>query len=159
MKQTQNPARPRYVLGVGLSIFVVLTLFLGMLPQSGMAANPTATATKKISITTSSKTPTATPKTSNKSTNTGPTIMAGFLDNYVQIEVSNFPGNTVYYVRTNEGSYRGGQWYHLGRLRTNRNGKASAAYRLPEVFNKAGQINICVKNVWTDATLCQAAWK
>lgn len=153
MEKPCQLGRFRKFLWGSLLVLGVLVLIGAGLPQPGLAAASTSTPTYV-----SYKTPTPTPKATSKSKGK-PSISASYTDNYLEIGVENFPSYAVYYIRATTGNYRGNEWYHIGRMRTNKNGKASASFRLPEKMSQAGQVNVCLKNVITDATLCQSAWK
>lgn len=151
MEQDQQTTRSRHLLGLGLCLLLVVSILVAMVPQPGQAA--TATPTKRPTTIAATKTPTPkSGKTSKK-----PSMAVSFENNYITVDVANFPSLTNYYVRAEMGNMRVNQWFRLGRLRTNKNGSAQVTYRAPVKIREASMITVCVKNVMTDGALCQIA--
>lgn len=68
------------------------------------------------------------------------------------VSVENFPRLNNYFVRVIPKLTP--VHYRLGRLRTNKDGKATEHYQIPEFLLDRRFLIICVKDVMTDATLC-----
>ncbi len=151
MELDHQKKQSRSLLGLGVCLLLVITMMAATVAQPGQAA--TATPTKRPTTIVATKTPTPkSTKTSKK-----PSMAVSFENNYITVDVANFPSLTVYYVRAEMGNMRVNQWFKLGRLRTNKNGTAQVTYRAPAKIREASMITVCVKNVMTDGALCQVA--
>ncbi len=162
MNKRLHVARPVGIFGTGIVLLVVLALVMAAIPQPTMAANPTATSTKKaVSSSTAAPkaTKTATPTSKNKKNSGKPSIAASLNNNYLTVEVANFSDYTVYYVRADAGNLRSTSWTRIGRLRTNKNGAATVSYRLPRKYYEINEVTVCLKNTMSDETLCQVAYR
>lgn len=94
---------------------------------------------------------TGTSGTTTTSTSKKPTLLIINYTRKVFVEVTNFPKNTTYYVRAGNRN----EWVRIGRLRTNKDGKASDIFRLPAPISKFSPVTICLKNVITEVIVCQ----
>lgn len=101
-----------------------------------------------IPATTTVTTGTTTPTTS---TSKKPTLLILNFTRKVYIQVTNFPKNTTYYVRAGNRE----EWVRIGRLRTNKDGKATDVFNVPAVIDRTSNLNICLKNVLTEVVVCQ----
>jgi LysM repeat protein len=78
------------------------------------------------------------------------TIFPGL--NAVFVSVENFLPKTSYYVRLHP--YGTSASYRIGNFTTNKEGDFADWFRLPPDVPRTFQMQVCVKNVWTDAVSC-----
>ncbi len=69
------------------------------------------------------------------------------------VTVTNFPGRTSYYVRIIPSG--GAVSYRVGGFTTSHDGDFSGAFPLPLFARRTRTMQVCVKNVWTDAVSCE----
>lgn len=81
-----------------------------------------------------------------------PTLTVVPTPNSVIVSVENFPKQRNYYVRVVHKLAL--STYRIGRLRTNKEGKATDNFQLPDFLLTEPMMIVCVKDVLTDATLC-----
>ena len=89
--------------------------------------------------------------TTTTSTSKQPTLLILNFTRKVYIQVTNFPKNTTYYVRAGNRE----DWVRIGRLRTNKDGKATDVFNVPAVIDRTSNLTICLKNVITEVVVCQ----
>ena len=94
---------------------------------------------------------TGTTTTTTTSTSKQPTLLILNFTRKVYIQVTNFPKNTTYYVRAGNRE----EWVRIGRLRTNKDGKATDVFNVPAVIDRTSNLTICLKNVITEVVVCQ----
>lgn len=94
---------------------------------------------------------TGTTTTTTTSTSKKPTLLILNFTRKVYIQVTNFPKNTTYYVRAGNRA----EWVRIGRLRTNKDGKATDVFNVPAVIDRTSNLDICLKNVLTEVVVCQ----
>lgn len=132
-----NDMKAPYTLTVGLPICI---------PKESSA---TATPTLKAGATQSSTTSSSTSNVNIK--------LTGY-SNYLSVEVSSFPKNTVFYVRAGNGfalSDRVNEWWNIGRLKTDKNGVGKSSFRLTTRIRLDRPVIICLKDTLTDDAYCK----
>lgn len=77
------------------------------------------------------------------------------VENSIVIKTQNFPANSFFNVKVDDGNERGYQWFKLGMLRIRKNTAISVEFRLPKDLRSTDMFNICMKNVVTDAVSCR----
>lgn len=75
----------------------------------------------------------------------------------VEIETSKFPTNSFFYVRVDNASKSGLEWYKIGVLHIGKNDAVSQAFSLPEQLENASRLTVCLKNVVNDTVSCHIA--
>lgn len=70
------------------------------------------------------------------------------------VTVSSFPAYSVYYVKVDDASKSGLNWYKVGVLRVDKDKTAKATFTLPSGIKNASSLNVCLKNVYTDGLVC-----
>ena len=78
------------------------------------------------------------------------TVFASF--DSLLVSVENFPKLSIYYVRVFKKSNMVG--YRIGRMRTNKEGKASERFKVPGFMAGVKNPIVCLKNVRTDEAIC-----
>lgn len=78
-------------------------------------------------------------------------ISPGFNNIYVSVE--NFNPKTSYYVRVYPRGVSGAS-FRIGNFTTNKEGDFADWFRLPANMPRTLDMQVCVKNVWTDAVSC-----
>jgi LysM repeat protein len=74
------------------------------------------------------------------------------------VTTSSFPKNNSFFVKADDFSTSGIQWYKLGVLRIKKDGSVSATFSLPKDLRKAPQLTICLKNVYSDVIACKTGY-
>ena len=128
----------------------------------------------KPADTTTTTTTTEDGTTTTTTTKKTPTLTTGAAMNSVYVKVENFPKFTVYYVnipdiykyipRTSTSAQATAQAEdvdkknidssRIGRIRTDKNGFYEGWFRIPFEVNQTSNMEVCLKNVMTDALSC-----
>jgi LysM repeat protein len=74
------------------------------------------------------------------------------------VTTSSFPKSNSFFVKADDFSTAGIQWYKLGVLRIKKDGSVSATFSLPKDLRKAPQLTICLKNIYTDVIACKTGY-
>jgi len=72
--------------------------------------------------------------------------------NQVLVSVENFPKKMAYFVRIS--SPKNNINYRLGQFTTNKEGDFTGWFKVPSYISRSLQMNLCVKNAWTDKVSC-----
>ncbi len=133
-----NNLQPPYVIATG----TVLCIPGGTAPSGNGNGNHNANTNANSNANTNGKKGKATPSLQ---------IAPGFNNIYVSVE--NFVPKTSYYVRVYP---RGvdGLSYRIGNFTTNKEGDFADWFKLPGFMPRTLDMQVCVKNVWTDAVSC-----
>ena len=73
---------------------------------------------------------------------------------YIFVDINKQEPRTVYNIRVSKALNRS-QYYVVGRLRTNSSGNADGYFGIPACSVQQRRVAVCIKNVWTDETLCE----
>ncbi len=76
-------------------------------------------------------------------------------DKTLTINTTNFPKNSAYYIKV--GGSGSAANTKIGQLNTKSGGSINASFALPDKYQKASQVSVCLKNNATDANVCRAA--
>jgi len=102
--------------------------------------------------------PSTTPSTGSEAASSGkksgPTLSLSGYWNYLQITVTNFPKETNYYVKAAPAAGWLKEWNQLGKVRTDRKGAVTIAYRLPKSLLDTQSIEVCLKDALSDEVAC-----
>jgi LysM repeat protein len=74
------------------------------------------------------------------------------------ITTNSFPKNNTFFVKADDFTKAGIQWYKLGVIRIKKDGTISTTYSLPKDLRKAAQLTICLKNVYYDTLACKTGY-
>lgn len=74
------------------------------------------------------------------------------------IKTNNFAKQNSFYVKADDFSQAGIQWYKLGVLRIKKDGTVSMTYDLPKDLRKATQLTVCLKNIYYDSIACKTGY-
>lgn len=69
--------------------------------------------------------------------------------------VSGFPAKANYWVNVGPAKQRSIDWTRLGKLRTNKDGKAVYFYRFPDNMHDEPYVFVCMKNMVNDKLICK----
>jgi len=75
--------------------------------------------------------------------------------NIITVEIKNYPGREIYYVRVDNDSTVGYRYWRLGRIRTNKSGALTQSFRHPKQLWEEQIVNVCIKNAMDDEMDCQ----
>jgi LysM repeat protein len=74
------------------------------------------------------------------------------------ITTSSFPKNNSFFVKVDDFSTAGIQWYKLGVIRIKKDGSISETFSLPKDLRKAAQLTVCLKNIYYDSIACKTGY-
>jgi murein DD-endopeptidase MepM/ murein hydrolase activator NlpD len=74
------------------------------------------------------------------------------------VTTNSFPKNNSFFVKADDFSTSGIQWYKLGVIRIKKDGSVKATFSLPKDLRKAPQLTICLKNIYTDSIACKTGY-
>jgi spore germination protein YaaH len=76
--------------------------------------------------------------------------------NNLVINVANFSKNAIYYVKIKKGHQGTDEpWTKIGTLKTKKNTDVIREFRLPKNFYNTPLITVCLKQVYSNALMCQ----
>jgi LysM repeat protein len=70
------------------------------------------------------------------------------------ITTSNFPTKNSYYVKVDNARDNRLEWSKVGVLNTGKDSSVKASFKLPDALKNASSLNVCLKNIYTDAMVC-----
>lgn len=88
---------------------------------------------------------------SGSTTTTFSTVKSG---GDLTVKVSSFPAYSVYYVKVDDAKKSGLNWYKVGVLRVDKDKTGDKTFTLPASLKSSSSLNVCLKNVYTDALVC-----
>lgn len=74
--------------------------------------------------------------------------------NSLTITTSGFPTRSFYYVKVDDPRDRGIEWNKVGILSTGQETSVKKTFELPTDFRNATSVLVCLKNIYTDAQIC-----
>ena len=74
------------------------------------------------------------------------------------VTTSGFPKNNSFFVKADDFSTAGIDWYKLGVIRIKKDGSIKSSFSLPKDLRKAPQLTICLKNIYTDVIACKTGY-
>ncbi|MEJ2266326.1 MAG: LysM peptidoglycan-binding domain-containing protein [Anaerolineales bacterium] len=72
----------------------------------------------------------------------------------ITITTSNFPTKNSYYVKVDNARDNKLEWSKVGVLNTGKESSVKASFKLPDALKNASSLNVCLKNIYTDAMVC-----
>jgi hypothetical protein len=134
----------RGFLAKALSVVLVLTFLVALLPQPAQAAQAPKEAPTTL-----------TTATVNSSDGNFEINLTRLSNNKILIEITNATKKTIYYIKVAADRGYGLNWTKLGRLRVRKEATISKIYRLPAGFRNVKYITVCFKNAVSDAVVCK----
>jgi LysM repeat protein len=74
------------------------------------------------------------------------------------VKTSSFPKNNSFFVKADDFSTPGIQWYKLGVIRIKKDGSINTTFSLPKDLRKATQLTVCLKNIYYDTVACKTGY-
>jgi len=74
--------------------------------------------------------------------------------NSLTITTSKFPTKSFYYVKVDDPRDKGIEWNKVGILSTGQETSVKKTFSLPTEFRNAPSVLVCLKNIYTDAQIC-----
>jgi LysM repeat protein len=74
------------------------------------------------------------------------------------IKTSGIPDNNSFFVKADDFTKSGIQWYKIGVIRIKKDGSITATYSLPKDLRQATQLTVCLKNIYSDAIACKTGY-
>ncbi len=94
----------------------------------------------------------ATTTTTSKKNKAEPKLVVVPALSHIYVSVENFLPKTPYYVRISD--RRTGKSFRIGNFKTNKDGDYETWYNVPIYMTRSPDMEVCVKNTWTDAVSC-----
>jgi hypothetical protein len=95
---------------------------------------------------------TAPANTTTKKNKAEPVLVVVPSLSHIFVSVENFLPKTPYYVRISD--RRTGASFRIGNFKTNKDGDYETWYNVPIYMTTSPDMEVCVKNTWTDAVSC-----
>lgn len=75
-------------------------------------------------------------------------------DNSLVISTSSFPTKSYYFVKVDDARNQRLEWHKIGTLRTGNETAVKESFRLPEELRNSNSFLVCLKNIYSDAQIC-----
>ena len=92
--------------------------------------------------------------TGSSSSSKTPKVSAVLSGNKLDLSASNLPTNSFYFVKVDDAAKVGLVWYRIGVVSTGKDDAATRSFTLPDDVKNAKSLNVCLKNIVTDAVAC-----
>jgi LysM repeat protein len=80
-------------------------------------------------------------------------------DKNLYITTTNFPQDTIFYVKVKGDKAPGTVQSKIGLLNTSSRSNFTEVFKLPKNYQTSNQLKVCLKNVYTNALVCRTALK
>jgi LysM repeat protein len=96
----------------------------------------------------------STGSTSSSSAGSKASISVSKSKDTITITTLNFPTKNSYYVKVDNARDNKREWSKVGVLNTGKESSVKASFKLPDALKNASSLNVCLKNIYTDAMVC-----